>query len=87
MSEIQSLAEADRILNQEKVEQKNLETVEKKKLDRANSRDEDMDEDGDDELNEKACQKKKSKPPKFKRPCRIILVLSPKTKKNLTSMR
>lgn len=57
MSEIQSLAEADRILNQEKLDQKSIETVEKKKLDRTHSRDEDLDEDSDDELNEKGMSK------------------------------
>ncbi len=56
MSEIQSLTEADRILNQEKIEQKGIETIEKKKLDRT-SRDEDMDEDSDEELNEKGMTK------------------------------
>ncbi|MBC7467164.1 MAG: hypothetical protein H7256_14335 [Bdellovibrio sp.] len=57
MSDIQSTAEADRILNQDKVEQKGLDIspVEKKKMDRT-SRDEDDDSD-DDDLNESGLSK------------------------------
>jgi hypothetical protein len=53
MSDIQSTADADRILNQDKPEQKGLEipTTEKKKMDRT-SRDEDDDADDDGDLNE-----------------------------------
>lgn len=51
MSEIHSIADADRILNHDKLEQKGLEiSTEKKKLDR--SRVDDLDDSDDDDLNE-----------------------------------